>query len=151
MDYMYLSAGPTKAPEDIQIERITSKKLILSWKPIPCSDQNGVILRYIVKYLYQEVSEGIRVHIARTHGRQLGIVLRNLRSNTKYNVSVAGVNIADMGVFSLPIVAITHGGKHYMDLDMSCSHGVTTPSLLFTNQLVRAVFHSNHSSPIVAA
>ena len=120
VDYMYLSAGPTKAPEDIQIERITLKKLILSWKPIPCSDQNGNILQYIVKYLYQEVSEGIRVHIARTHGRQLGIVLRNLRSNTKYIVSVAGVNIADIGVFSFPIVAITHGGKHYMDLDMSC-------------------------------
>ena len=149
---MYLPAGPTEAPEDIEIDRITTKKLILLWEPIPCSDQNGVILYYVVRYLYQVVSEDIQKQESRTDGDQLGIVLRNLRSNTIYNVTVAGVNSAGVGVCSLPIVAITHGGKHYMDLDMSFSHGMTTRSLIFfINQLVRVVLCSNQMSPLVAA
>ena len=152
VDYMYLPAGPTKVPKNIEIVFITANKLIFSWNSIPCSDQNGEILYYVVKYLYKVVSEGVQEQESQTDGNERGIILRNLRSNTKYNVTIAGVNSAGVGVFSLPVVATTYGGKHYRNLDMSCSHGMTTRSLLFfTNQLVRVVLQSNHSSPLLAA
>ena len=124
MHYIYPPVGPTKSPENIRVDRATEKELGLFWEPIPCSDQNGEILYYVIRYHYQVVSEDVQKQESKTYGDQLAIILRNLRSNTEYNVTVAGVNIAGIGTFSSPIVAITLGGKQYMNLVVNCSHGM---------------------------
>ena len=46
-----------------------------------------------------------------TLGHTLEVTLLNLRLNTDYAVSIAGVTRAGIGVFSLPLALITAGGK----------------------------------------
>ena len=129
LDYIVLPVEPTKAPVNMKIVSVTKRETILSWEPIPCSDQNGKILYYVIRYYHQEVPETVLEHESQTDGNQLGITLRHLRPNTDYNATIAGANGAGIGVFSSPIVVITHGGKlaqySYMDLHVTCLQGMT--------------------------
>ena len=131
LDHMYLPIGPTKAPQKITIVQVMERKLDLSWRPIRCSDQNGEILQYVVSYYHQIGHKNIQEQDSKTRGVGYAMFLRNLRPNTDYTIAVAGVNSAGVGVFSLPIVATTVGGKPYTNFDVTCSHGMTTCSFIF--------------------
>ena len=149
MHCIYLPVGPTKAPENIRVDSAAENELILFWDPIPCSDQNGNILYYVVRYtpIYHQqvfpvtvreqdsrtIPETVREQDSRTMEDTLTIILRNLHSNTEYNITVAGVNSAGIGTFSSPIMAITFGGKQYMNLVVNCSHGMIPCSFISIN------------------
>ena len=132
--HIYLPVEPTKAPENFKLVGAMQKRIVLSWEPIPCSDQNGEILYYVVKYVFVQqniIPEVVREHVFRTDGNILSLMITDLQSNTDYNVTIAGANSAGIGIFSSPIVATTRGGRQHMNLVVNCSHGLIARPFIF--------------------
>ena len=113
-------AEPTGAPMNVKILWIKGTSAELSWKAIPRPEQNGIILRYLVRHDYELPNGTFAVQQSETIWNALDITLWNLSPNRNYAVRVAGVNDAGVGAFSLPIQLITPGGiyisKHYADI-----------------------------------
>ena len=95
----------------MKIIGVLATKAVLSWEPIPRSHRNGTIVNYVVRYDHEILPENTLEHESQTTENQLEIVLTNLRPNTDYIIRVAGANSAGVGIFSLPKVLITLGGK----------------------------------------
>ena len=100
---------PSSAPTGVQVVQVKGRVAVLSWKPIPCCHQNGEILQYYIEY-ETSVPESV-VYQDNTVGEVRQIILHNLLPNTKYEVKVAAVNSAGIGIFSPPVELITPGGK----------------------------------------
>ena len=78
----------------------------LSWREVPCIQQNGPIAGYAVRYYatcgaYRDVQQYKSV-------RTLDDIIDGLTPNTEYAFQVAAVNANGTGTFSEPI---TLGGK----------------------------------------
>ena len=113
-------AEPTEAPKDVKILSIKKTSAKLSWKAIPCPQQNGRILRYLVRHDYELPNGTFAVQQSETLWNTSEIILLNLRPNRRYAVRVAGVNEGGVGVFSSPVHLITPGGIYpqriYVDM-----------------------------------
>ena len=105
-------AEPTGPPENVKILWIKKRAAKLSWKAVPCPDQNGRILRYLVRHDYELPNGTFAEQQSETSQNDFKITLLNLRPNRNYSVQVAGVNDAGVGTFSLPIQLVTPGGIH---------------------------------------
>ena len=103
-------AEPTGAPKDVKILSIKRTSAELSWKAIPCPQQNGRILWYLIRHDYELPNGTFAFQQSETFGDALNITFTNLRPNRNYVVRVAGVNDAGVGAFSSPIQLITPGG-----------------------------------------
>ena len=108
---IYPRVGPSRAPVIVKIVSVTKREVILSWEPIPCRYQNGIILLYVVKYDYMMGPESILWQESQVDGKQLAITLSQLRPNTNYSVRIAGATRAGIGVFSSPTTFVTLGGE----------------------------------------
>ena len=97
---------------NVKIVSVTRTEGILSWEPIPCRHQKGIILYYVVRYDHMVQPENLVEQKSQVDGKQQKITLGQLRPNTVYNVRVAGATSAGVGVFSLPLALITRGGKY---------------------------------------
>ena len=108
-------AEPTGPPDKVEVEKIKKRAVKLLWKAIPCPDQNGRILRYLVRHNY-ELPNGTfaEEHCETSWSNLAHITLINLRPNTKYAVQVAGINDAGVGPFSSPIQFVTLGGIYQL-------------------------------------
>ena len=104
---IYVQRGSTKGPEKVEVNGVTKETIDLSWGPIPCLHQNGIILHYLVQY-----SSGFEMEYeSQTKDSLPKITLRDhLRPNTAYSVRIAGVNDGGIGEFSSPMTVITRGG-----------------------------------------
>ena len=98
------------APGNVQVVANIGTEAFLSWKPIPCSHQNGKIGHYLVKCEYMLPSGKIVEKNSRVYGGLTGIALHLLLRNTHYSIRVAGANRAGVGIFSTPIALVTAGG-----------------------------------------
>ena len=105
-------AEPTSGPRDVKILRTMDRYAELSWKPIPCCHQNGIIGHYLILYDYISPNGTMVEDQAITIGNVLEGLLLNLRPNTEYAVRVAGVNRAGPGASSSPLTLITAGGEN---------------------------------------
>ena len=110
--YLWLRSEPTKPPMKVKVEFINKTKVVVSWKPIPCSHQNGAILNYLVTYSYSLLAWEVEKQSV-TEGRFLQVALPNLRPNTKYTLKVAGVNSEGAGPFSSPWTFVTFASKDH--------------------------------------
>ena len=109
---IYPFVGPNRAPVNVKITSVTKTEGILSWEPIPCRHQKGIILYYVVRYNHMVHPEKLLEEKSQVDGKQRVVTLSQLRPNTVYNVRVAGATSAGVGVFSLPLALITLGGKN---------------------------------------
>ena len=80
---------------------ITSTSITVRWGEIPCTERNGDITGYIVRYGSQTQSV--------SGGSVIETTISNLTPSTTYNVRVAAVNDADTGPFSSSISIMTLG------------------------------------------
>ena len=108
---MHILAEPTGAPRYLKVLSVMNTSAELSWNRVPCCHQNGIIGHYLIVYYYTLPNLTMVEKQSETVGNVLEITLLNLRPNTEYFVRVAGVNRAGPGLFSLPLVLITEGGK----------------------------------------
>ena len=90
---------PSASPTDVVVSEITTSSITVKWDVVPCIDRNGMITGYLVDYGYgiQNVTEDTET------------LLSNLTSSTSYNVRVAGVNDAGIGVYSTDMIIFTLG------------------------------------------
>ena len=78
----------------------------LSWREVPCIQQNGLITGYTVRYF---ATQGAGKDVQQYKSvRTMDSIISDLTSNTEYSFQVAAVNINGTGTFSEPI---TLGGK----------------------------------------
>uniref|UniRef100_A0A8C2DXK3 Sidekick cell adhesion molecule 1a n=1 Tax=Cyprinus carpio TaxID=7962 RepID=A0A8C2DXK3_CYPCA len=94
-------AAPSVAPQNIQINTLSSTQLELQWEPPPAETQNGIIQGY--KILYWEMdnqNETERVKIL--FRPETNMRLKNLTSFTYYMVKLSAFNAAGDGPFSEP-------------------------------------------------
>uniref|UniRef100_A0A8C1UFC9 Sidekick cell adhesion molecule 1a n=1 Tax=Cyprinus carpio TaxID=7962 RepID=A0A8C1UFC9_CYPCA len=94
-------AAPSVAPQNIQINTLSSTQLELQWEPPPAETQNGIIQGY--KILYWDMdnqNETERVKIL--FRPETNMRLKNLTSFTYYMVKLSAFNAAGDGPFSEP-------------------------------------------------
>ncbi|XP_073801026.1 protein sidekick-1 isoform X4 [Danio rerio] len=94
-------AAPSVAPQNIQINTLSSTQLEVQWEPPPAETQNGIIQGY--KILYWEMdsqNETERVKIL--FRPETNMRLKNLTSYTYYMVKLLAFNAAGDGPFSEP-------------------------------------------------
>ena len=78
----------------------------LSWREVPCIQQNGPITGYTVRYY---ATCGADRDVQRYKSvRTMDSIIIGLTPNTEYSFQVAAVNVNGTGTFSEPI---TLGGK----------------------------------------
>jgi len=97
---------PTGAPQSLEVTFIQPTKVSLSWREVPCVQQNGPITGYVVWYyatcgLDRDVQQNMSVVTT-------GSITDGLTPNTEYAFQVAAVNTNGTGLFSEPV---TLGGK----------------------------------------
>lgn len=83
------------------LSEVTTSSITVKWGPVPCIERNGIITGYLVNYGY-----GIENV---TEGNSTETLLSNLTPSTSYNVRVAAVNDAGIGVFSNDMIIVTLG------------------------------------------
>ncbi|XP_059414542.1 protein sidekick-1-like isoform X5 [Carassius carassius] len=94
-------AAPSVAPQNIQINILSSTQLELQWEPPPAETQNGIIQGY--KILYWEMDNQNETEKVKILFRpETNMRLKNLTSYTYYMVKLSAFNAAGDGPFSEP-------------------------------------------------
>lgn len=99
---------------------ITSCSAIIEWETVPCGHQNGDITGYQVKYREVGSSNTETMTVYGDSSSGGNITLSDLAPSTMYDVQVAGVTSAGVGVYSSSTVVLTLGiGKGERARDFS--------------------------------
>ena len=94
-------AAPSAPPSEVRIDGL-STNISVQWEMVPCTDQNGAITSYSVRYV--ETESGSTQTVSTTE-REL--VISGVNTSTDYSVEVAAVNSAGTGVYSSPTFVTT--------------------------------------------
>ena len=84
---------PTSSPENIVISSVEGRSMIVSWDEVPCSEQNGPIIGYLLYYTNTIFSDTINI----TGGENRAYTLTELIPYTNYTVTVSAYNDAGNG------------------------------------------------------
>ena len=88
----------------------SSTAISVQWGPVePCSDQNGPITGYSVRYGVMESGELNTADV--DGGSVMTTTLSNLAPSTAYSIEVAAVNDGGTGVYSEPLIEETLPSK----------------------------------------
>ncbi|XP_076865315.1 protein sidekick-1 isoform X2 [Brachyhypopomus gauderio] len=98
---------PSGAPENVTAEAMSSTRILVTWGPVPDSEQNGNILGY--KVLYREQGSETEPHVQVVKGNLTqSSLLRNLRKFVLYEIQVlAFTRIGDGHLSSPPVLERT--------------------------------------------
>ena len=70
--------------------------IIVSWNEVDCSNQNGPIIGYLLKYSNLTYSETVNI----TNGNKRTYTVNNLNQNTSYTFTLAAYNDGGFGPHS---------------------------------------------------
>ena len=96
---------PSAPPTLVNITKVSSAMIEVQWKPVNCTQHNGKIIYYLVRY--EALGNN---NITTVTGEQTTIT--NLMSSTTYSIKVAAVNSAGTGEFSSAIMAVTKPSEY---------------------------------------
>ena len=105
--FLSIPPAPSAAPTSVRESGVTSSTITVQWGTVNCTDRNGDITGYSVRYEVQETTHYMSVSGVDT--RQTTI--SGLNPSTTYSIRVAAVNIAGIGEYSDPITAVTGKGE----------------------------------------
>ena len=95
--------GPAAPPTGLAVVSVDSTSVTLMWDELLCSNENGPILGYVIKY----IPDG---ETASTAELPLGSnQLNGLASCTRYILMVAAQNDAGVGIFSPSLSVVSSG------------------------------------------
>ena len=97
-----LQTGPSAAPTGFAVVSVDSSSVTLTWDELSCSDQNGPLLGYVIRYT---PDGGMPSDILLMGNNQL----IGLTACTNYTLRIAARNGAGTGDFSSPLSVITSG------------------------------------------
>ena len=100
--YYKLQTGPSAGPTGFAVLSVSSSSITLTWNDLPCIDQNGPLLGYVIEYT---PDGGMASTTLLTGDNQL----TGLAACTNYAMSIAAQNDAGTGEFSSPLSVITNG------------------------------------------
>ena len=105
-------SAPSAAPVDLTFLSATSSSITLQWKAVPCIHQNGNITGYMIEYEEVDGENGtLRMNISIVGGQKemTSGSITGLRPLTHYDIRVAAVNSAGIGLFTKSSNASTLG------------------------------------------
>nr|XP_055046951.1 protein sidekick-1 isoform X1 [Misgurnus anguillicaudatus]XP_055046954.1 protein sidekick-1 isoform X1 [Misgurnus anguillicaudatus] len=98
---------PSGAPENVTAEAMSSSRILVTWGPVPESQQNGNILGYKVLYKEKDSDSDAQVNVVKGNMTQSAL-LRNLRKYVQYEIQVlAFTRIGDGQLSSPPLLERT--------------------------------------------
>ena len=107
--------APSAAPTSVRESGVTSSNITVQWGTVKCTDRNGDITGYSVRYGVQGTAEGDRTVKMATGDSNGGMyTISGLSAATVYTVEVAAVNSAHTGVYSDLITAKTLQSKCHL-------------------------------------
>ena len=104
----YLEIEPSKAPENVSAFETGARRILVTWKPVPLSEQNGIITGYTVYYravqgnFVNDTEQSLRVNASVTT-----VEVSQLEEYVTYNVSVSGHTSVGEGPRSKGVVVRT--------------------------------------------
>ncbi|KAL2088756.1 hypothetical protein ACEWY4_015655 [Coilia grayii] len=124
------SAVPSAPPQNVTVEVLNSKSMMVRWQPPPVDDQNGEITAYKIRYRKgarkSEASEIVA-------GSQLHKLLDNLQRGTDYSVRVTAMTLNGSGPASDWVASET------FESDLDESRVPDIPSSLHVRPLVNSI------------
>ena len=99
--YFLLQTGPSAAPTGFAVLSVSTSLVTLTWNDLPCIDQNGPLLGYVMEY----TPDGGMVSTTVLTGSNQ---LTGLAACTNYTMRIAAQNDAGTGEFSSPLSVITN-------------------------------------------
>lgn len=101
MYYAHVSLEPEpSASPHVMVTFVNETFAIVSWKPLDCCKQNGVITGYRLRVEVEECS-GQSFQIGLNGQNVTSYILDTLTPHTQYTAQVAAVNAAGLGPFSI--------------------------------------------------
>ena len=97
-------SAPSAPPTNVSTLNVTSSTIIIQWGRVNCKHHNGLIIGYSVSY---GVQGNINTTMNISGGSVNNTIISNLLVSTAYEIEVAAVNSAGVGVFSPVILAYT--------------------------------------------
>ena len=100
----FVLVEPNAPPVNVQGHDISSTSIWVDWDTVPVVDQNGIILRYTVRYaaLPGGIPRTVVVSAPITH-----VTLRGLEEHTNYSILVFASTVKGDGNASDPIIVTT--------------------------------------------
>ena len=100
----FVLVEPNAPPVNVQGHDISSTSIWVDWDNVPVVDQNGIILRYTVRYaaLPGGIPRTVVVSAPITH-----VILRGLEEHTNYSILVFASTVKGDGNSSNPIIVTT--------------------------------------------
>ena len=95
--------GPEVAPTGFAVASVDGTSLTLTWHELSCSDHNGAILGYVIRY----TADGATAFTTELTFGSNQAQLTGLVSCTIYTFTVAAQNDEGIGVFSSPLSVFT--------------------------------------------
>ncbi|XP_053094029.1 neogenin 1a isoform X3 [Pangasianodon hypophthalmus] len=85
---------PSAAPQNMTVEVVNSKSIMVRWQPPPADAQNGEIIDYKIRYKKgTRKSEPLEI----TSGNQLSKLIDGLQRGTEYSVRVSAITVNGSG------------------------------------------------------
>ena len=100
----FVLVEPNAPPVNVQGHDISSTSIWVDWDNVPVVDQNGIILRYTVRYaaLPGGIPRTVVVSAPITH-----VTLRGLKEHTNYSILVFASTVKGDGNASDPVIVTT--------------------------------------------
>ena len=93
----YFSLVPSAAPENLTGEALSSTSIIISWKPLPIEEQNGIIIHYTIHLLEVPTNRTLTYE---QEGQHTMLVIDLLHPYYDYECSVGAATVVGSGPLS---------------------------------------------------
>ena len=101
---IFFPSAPSAPPTYVNTSNVTSSTITIQWGRVNCKHHNGLIIGYSVRY---GVLGNINTTMNISGGSVNNTTITKLLVSTTYEIEVAAVNSAGVGVFSPVILAYT--------------------------------------------
>ena len=99
-----ISSVPSAPPQNVTGEAVNSTAIVVSWKPPPITEQNGIIILYTIRLL--EVPTQRPLSYLR-EGQQMMLVIHSLHPYYDYECSVGAVTVVGSSPLSETVTTRT--------------------------------------------
>ncbi|XP_043909993.1 receptor-type tyrosine-protein phosphatase S-like isoform X4 [Protopterus annectens] len=104
---MTMQSKPSAPPQDVKCTSSSSTTIMVSWRPPPAENQNGVLVGYSVRYRPLQGEDRLLQEVKDIPPQTNQILLENLQKWTEYQVTAMAHTQVGPGPESLPIVVRT--------------------------------------------
>ena len=105
--YYNFCAVPASPPENVNAVNISSTSIQVSWEPVPCIDQNGVITQYEVEYNQTTFSEVSMYNTTTVNSTTFMVDLTGLEEYVVYSIRVRAYTSVGAGPYSDVVMETT--------------------------------------------